>query len=179
MPPYHDHSIPRIRDSDWWLWVAPIAMLLATDFSFRLRDPNSQELDGYVFIQIVVYAVAAIGFSLVRVAPVVRRYWRIRSLWLLAFYLTATTFWSSVPLLSLAFGIQLAVIVLMTHTSSGHRPNRHFQRFLHAFVLLVLVGLASASFSTSIGQESRSSAEPRSGGCTFTPILWRPTWPSP
>jgi O-antigen ligase len=118
-------------------------MLLVTDFNFRLRDPNSQEFDTYVVVEIVVYAVAALGFSLFRVVPSARSYWRIRSLWLLAIYFTATTLWSPVPLLSLAFGVQLAVIALMTYVSSGHPSSRQFPRFLHGLVLLVLMGLAS------------------------------------
>jgi O-antigen ligase/O-antigen/teichoic acid export membrane protein len=132
---------PR-RVSPWWFPICVLALILATDYNFRVRDPRatlSAGVDFAVLIEICVYGLVAAHLVLAHGRPprVRRTQPVIYFACLYGFLMVLSVAYTTYPPLGLVRAVQMCVVLGLVLTAARSATLDDMHRLAHAYLVLV------------------------------------------
>lgn len=133
---------PRGRLRHAWPVAAVLALVVVSDFPFRLREQDkavSGSADPFVLLEIAVYALIALGlFAQCRPRPRLVRPDRLTlAAYALAVVLAATALYSPYPALAMVRAGQVLVVLALFRTIARHGDAGDPHRIAHGYVALL------------------------------------------
>ncbi|WP_222854092.1 O-antigen ligase family protein [Fodinicola acaciae] len=135
-------SDPAGRRWDWWVPLCLLAIIVASDYKFRLRPPNETvggNADPFVLAEIAIYLTVG-AFCVLRYGRAPRPT-RSTALVFFAYAFVAVLVLSATyapyPQLAVVRAAQLVVVVVLTRCIAKHAGRDQLHWFAHAFAVLV------------------------------------------
>ena len=129
----------------WVLALAPLALMVASDYKLRLRDPTATiggRPDAVVLAELVVYAlVGLLLVAAVSAAGARRPEPLLVAAWCFAGFMAASALYAPYPKFALARGAEWLVLILLAQTLARRADRRHLHRIAHGFVVLVIASI--------------------------------------
>lgn len=130
----------------WWFAVCATALIVASDYKFRTRDPSqaiSAAIDGAVVLELFVYAL--VGLAVIRRHGRPPRIARVPAAVFLASFFTGlmvlSVTYASYPNYALVRSGQMVVLTSLMLLGASTVRREHLHRFLHAYLVVVMLSI--------------------------------------
>lgn len=130
----------------WWFAICATALIAASDYKFRTRDPSqaiSAAVDGAIVLELAVYAL--VGYAVVRRHGRPPHIARVPATVFLACFFTGlmvlSVLYASYPNYAVVRSGQMVVLTALMLLGAATATREHLHRFLHAYVVLVMVSI--------------------------------------
>jgi exopolysaccharide production protein ExoQ len=130
----------------WWFAVCTTALIVASDYKFRTRDPSqslSAAIDSAIILELAVYAF--VGLAVVRRHGRPPRLGRVPTSVFLASFFTGlmvlSVTYATYPNYAFVRSGQMLVLTSLMLLAASTVTREHFHRFLHAYLVVITLSI--------------------------------------
>lgn len=130
----------------WWLALCGVALIIASDYKTRTREPQSAvsgRVDLEVVVELALYGLVA--YAVVSRGGWGRRFFMQPHVYLACVFVglvTVSATYATYPMYASVRAVQTCILLALTLTAAARADRAHFHRFAHLFLGLVVVSVA-------------------------------------